>query len=66
MTLTKAREIMRDQNRYRNGNIKYINTYKIIKAWNDYELVLYSEKTGKKCVVCDREDIGGFTGAGLR
>lgn len=66
MTLTKARKLMRDENLYNNGNIKYINTYKIAKVVDDYELVLYSEKTGKKCIVCDREDIGGFTGATLR
>ena len=51
MTLTKAREIMRDQNYYRNGNIKYINTYKIVEKVGDFDLVLYSEKTGKRVVV---------------
>ena len=66
MTLTKAREIMRDQNYYRNGNIKYINTYKIVEKVGDFDLVLYSEKTGKRVVVQDHEDLGGFTGAHLR
>ena len=66
MTLTKAREIMRDQNYYRNGNIKYINTYKIVEKVGDFDLVLYSEKTGKRVVVQDHEDLGCFTGAHLR
>ena len=66
MTVTEAREIMRDQNYYRNGNIKYINTYKIVEKVGDFDLVLYSEKTGKRVVVQDHEDLGGFTGAELR
>ena len=63
MTLTKAREIMRDENRFYNKNFKYINTYKVIKEIDDYELVLWSEKTEKRVVVYDREDDGGYTGA---
>ena len=63
MTLTKAREIMRDENRFYNRNFKYIHTYKVIKEIDDCEIVLFSPKTGKQVVVCDREDIGGFTGA---
>lgn len=63
MTLTKAREIIRDENLYRNGNFKYIHTYKIIETIDDCEIILYSDKTGKKVVVYDREDDGGYTGA---
>lgn len=63
MTLTRAREIMRDENRFSNGNFKYIHTYKVIKEIDDYELVLWSEKTEKSVVVYDREDDGGYTGA---
>lgn len=63
MTLTKAREIMRDENRFYNRNFKYINTYKVIRTVDDYELVLWSEKTEKRVAVYDCEDIGGFTGA---
>lgn len=63
MTLTKAREIMRDENRFYNKNFKYIHTYKVIKEVDDCEIILYSDKTGKRIVVYDREDDGGLTGA---
>lgn len=46
--------------------IKYARTYKFHHRNGNFEIVLVSAKTGKKCVVCDREDIGGFTGAELR
>ena len=54
---------MRDENWIRNRNFKYIHTYKIIKTIDDYEIILWSEKTGKRVVVYDREDDGGYTGA---
>jgi hypothetical protein len=60
MKITKAREIMRD------AGIKYVRTYKFDHRNDDLEIVFYSEKTGKRCVVCDREDIGGYTGALIR
>lgn len=63
MTLTKAREIMRDENRFSNKNFKYIHTYKVIETVDDREIILYSDKTEKRIVVYDREDDGGFTGA---
>lgn len=63
MTLTKAREIMRDENRFHNRNFKYIHTYKVIETVDDCEIILHSDKTGKRIVVYDREDDGGFTGA---
>ena len=63
MTLTRAREIMRDENRFYNRNFKYIHTYKIIGTIDDFEIVLWSEKTEKSVVVYDREDDGGYTGA---
>lgn len=66
MTLTKAREIMRDENIFYNGNFKYIHTYKVIEEIDDCEIVLYSDKTEKAVVVYDREDDGGFTGARFR
>ena len=62
MTLAKAREIMRDENRLRNRNFKYIHTYKIIETIDDSEIVLWSEKTGKRVVVYDRENDGGYIG----
>lgn len=60
MSITEAREIMRE------CGIKYARTYKFHHRNGNFEIVLISAKTGKKCVVCDREDIGGFTGATLR
>lgn len=63
MTLTKAREIMRDAKQSHNKNFKYINTYKIIETVDDCEIILYSYKTEKRIVVYDREDDGGYTGA---
>ena len=63
MTLTRAREIMRDENLYGRLRVKYIKTYSIIKELDDFEVILYSTKTKKRLVVYDREDIGGFTGA---
>ena len=66
MTLARAREIMRDENRFRNENFKYIHTYKVIDKVDDCEIILFSPKTGKQVVVYDREDDGGFTGAHFR
>ena len=60
MTVTKAREIMRF------SGIKNMRSYKVKYRVDDFEIVFYSEKTGKKCIVSDREDLGGFTGAELR
>lgn len=60
MTVTEAREIMR-----RDG-IKNARSYKVKYRVDAFEIVFHSEKTGKKCIVSDREDIGGFTGAALR
>lgn len=60
MTVTEAREIMR-----RDG-IKNVRSYKVKYIVDAFEIVFHSEKTGKKCIVSDREDIGGFTGAALR
>lgn len=60
MTITKAREIMRKD------GIKYARTYKFHHRNDDLEIVFYSEKTGKKCIVCDREDVGGYTGTLIR
>lgn len=60
MNITEARKIMRD------SGIKYAKTYKFDHRNDDLEIVFFSEKTGNKCIVCDREDIGGFTGAELR
>lgn len=60
MTVTRARDIMR-----RDG-IKNVRSYKVKYRVNDFEIVFRSEKTGKKCIVSDREDLGGFTGAELR
>ncbi|MEE1126055.1 MAG: hypothetical protein U0L18_09020 [Acutalibacteraceae bacterium] len=60
MTITEAREIMR-----RDG-IKNVRSYKVKYRVDAFEIVFHSEKTGKKCIVSDREDIGGFTGAALR
>lgn len=57
MNITEAREIMKK------AGIKYAKTYKFHHRNDDFEIVFYSEKTHKKCIVCDREDIGGFTGA---
>lgn len=62
MTLARAREIMRDAKLCCNRNFKYIHTYKIVETIDDYEVILYSEKTGKKVAVYDREDDGGYTG----
>lgn len=62
MTLTRAREIMRDENRFYNRNFKYIHTYKVIETIDDCEIILYSDKTEKSVVVYDREEDGGFTG----
>ena len=50
----------------RDSGIKYAKTYKFDHRNDDLEIVFFSEKTGNKCIVCDREDIGGFTGAELR
>lgn len=67
MTLTRAREIMRDANGFCNKicnrKFKYINTYMIIRIVDDCEIILYSDKTEKSVVVYDREDDGGYTGA---
>jgi len=63
MTNTKARKIMRDENLYGNRNFKYINTYKIVKRFDDFEVIMYSEKTGAYITVYDHEDNGGYTGA---
>lgn len=63
MTLTRAREIMRDENRFHNRNFKYINTYMIMRTVDDCEIILHSDKTEKAVVVYDREDDGGYTGA---
>ena len=60
MTVTEAREIMRF------SGIKNMRSYKVKYRVDAFEIVFYSEKTGKKCIVSDREDIGGFTGAELR
>lgn len=60
MNITEARKIMRD------SGIKYARTYKFHHKNDYFEIVFFSEKTGKKCVVCDREYIGGFTGAEIR
>lgn len=60
MSITRAREIMRD------AGIKYARTYKFNERVDDFEIVFISEKTSKKCIVSDREDIGGYTGAYLR
>ena len=46
--------------------IKYARTYKFHHRNDYFEIVFFSKKTGKKCVVCDREYIGGFTDAELR
>ena len=60
MTITEAREIMKK------AGIKYARTYKFHHRNDDLEIVFYSEKTNKRCIVCDREDIGGFTGAEIK
>lgn len=60
MSITRAREIMRD------AGIKYVRTYKFDHRNGSLEMVFKSARTGKKCIVCDREDIGGYTGAQLR
>lgn len=60
MSITRAREIMRD------AGIKYARSYKVKYRIDYWEVIFYSDKTGKKCMVCDREDIGGYTGAELR
>ncbi len=60
MSITRAREIMKD------AGIKYARTYKFDHRNDDLEIVFISTRTGKKCVVCDREDIGGYTGAEIR
>lgn len=50
LNISTARQIMRE------SGIKYANTYKLAYVADLSELVFYSEKTGYKCVVCDRED----------
>lgn len=60
MNITRAREIMRD------AGIRYLKSYKFDHRNGFLEIVFKSTKTGKKCIVCDREDIGGYTGAQLR
>lgn len=60
MSITEAREIMKD------SRIKYARTYKFHHRNGYSEVVFVSAKTGKKCIVTDREDIGGYTGAELR
>lgn len=60
MSITRAREIMRD------AGIKYARTYKFAYRIDDLEIVFKSAITGKKCIVCDREDVGGYTGALIR
>lgn len=63
MTLTRAREIMRDEKMYRNKNFKYINTYFVQSTVDECEIILFSSKTDKSVVVYDREEDGGYTGA---
>ena len=60
MTVTEAREIMRF------SGIKNMRSYKVKYKVGAFEIVFYSEKTGKKCIVWDREDIGGCTSTWLR
>lgn len=60
MSITRAREIMRDT------GIKYARTYKFDHRNDDLEIVFKSARTGKKCIVCDREDVDGYTGAFIK
>lgn len=45
----------------RDSKIKYARSYKLIKHDYENEMVFYSEKTGKKVIVCNRD--GWYTGA---
>lgn len=60
LTRTKAREMMS-----RDG-IKYARSYKFAYRNDDDEIVFISNKTGKKCIVTDWSDIGGFSGCSIR
>jgi len=50
LNISTARQIMKE------SGIKYANTYKLAYVADLSELVFYSEKTGYKCVVQNRED----------